>query len=141
MFRSVLALFTLCVATAPAIASGVMQLPPQPKTRPIGMPAGYVLASPCVPAMGEHWANPQNLQAPIYGVYRGKPVFSEIMVPKAQFEKGFNYANLRALRGHTIDHVDIEYEAHGHPGMLIPHYDVHAYYVTHAAHLAYCPAS
>lgn len=138
-FRSIFACVALLTAAAPALAGGV-QLPPQPKTRPAGMPAGYVMVSPCVPSMGEHWANPQNLLAPIYGAYHGKIVFSEIMVPKAQFEKGFNYENLRALPGHTIDHVDIEYEPHGHPGMSIPHYDIHAYYVGHAAHMAYCPA-
>jgi len=87
--------------------------------------------------MGEHWANPKNLQQPIYGTYRGQVVFSEIMVPKTEFEKGFNYLNLRPLPGHTIDHVDIEYEPHGHEGMPIAHYDVHAYYVAHAAHMGY----
>jgi hypothetical protein len=63
------------------------------------------------------------------------------MVPKAQLEKGFNFENLRALPGHSIDHVDIEYEPHGHPGMAIPHYDIHAYYVGHAAHMGYCASS
>lgn len=92
------------------------------------MPAHYVMVSPCVPSMGEHWANPQNLQAPIHGVHQGKVVFSEIMVPKAQFA------------GHTIDHVDIEYEPQGHPGMTFAHYDIHAYYVAHGAHSAYCTA-
>lgn len=141
-FRSLLAFLALTAMSAPAFAATPgMQLPPQPKTRPDGIPAQYVMVSPCVPSMGEHWANPQNLQAPIYGVYQGKVVFSEIMVPKAQFEKGFNYENLRALPGHAIDHVDIEYEPQGHPGMTIAHYDIHAYYVTHRAHTAYCTAS
>ncbi len=98
-----------------------MQLPPQPKIRRAGIPAGYV-------------------NAPLYGAYGGHAVFSEITIPKAQFEKGFNYRDLTALPGHTIDHVDIEYEPHGHEGMPIPHYDIHAYYVSHDARLAYCPA-
>jgi hypothetical protein len=137
-----MAFVALSFIAAPALAaSSGMQMPPQPKQRPAGLPAAYVMVSPCVPSMGEHWANPQNLQAPIYGTYQGKVVFSEIMVPKAQFDKGFNYENLRALPGHRIDHVDIEYEPHGHPGMTIPHYDIHAYYVTHAAHMAYCSES
>jgi hypothetical protein len=141
-FRSLAAFLVLSLAGAPALAvPGGMQLPPQPNARPAGIPAAYVMVSPCVPTMGEHWANPNNAQAPIYGAYRGKVVFSEIMVPKAQFEKGFNYENLRALPGRTIDHVDIEYEPHGHPGMTVPHYDIHAYYVAHAAHMAYCTSS
>ncbi|HEY8313474.1 MAG TPA: hypothetical protein VIG51_04795 [Candidatus Baltobacteraceae bacterium] len=120
----------------PALAAS--DLPPQPKVPPAGMPAGYVMVSPCVPGMGEHWANPKDLHAPMYGTYDGKVVFSEIMVPKAQFDKGFNYEDLAALPGHTINHVDIEYEPHGHAGMPIPHYDIHAYYVSHQTHGAYC---
>lgn len=126
----VIALLSMLATAGPALAA-----------RPAGIPSGYVMVSPCVPSMGEHWANPHDLQAPIYGTYKGNVVFSEIMVPKAQFEKGFNYLDLRALPGHTIDHVDIEYEPHGHEGMPIPHYDIHAYYVGHAAHMAYCTAS
>lgn len=139
LFRSFLALLVLAVSAVPALATAnSMQRPP--KSRPAGLPPAYVMVSPCVPSMGEHWANPKDLGAPIYGVYHGKVVFSEIMVPKAQFEKGFNYEDLRATPGHAIDHVDIEYEPNGHPGMTIPHYDIHAYYVTHATHMAYCKA-
>ena len=143
LLRLLMVVFALSLTVAPAAAApgGMqMQLPPQPKVRPAGMPAGYVMVSPCVPAMGEHWANPKDMKAPIYGTYHGKVVFSEIMVPKSEFDKGFNYLNLRALPGHTIQHVDIEYEPHGHEGMPIPHYDIHAYYVSHATHMAYCPA-
>ena len=138
LIRSLIAVLALAASPAFAQTNG-MQLPPQPKTRPEGMPAGYVMVSPCVQTMGEHWANPKNMQAPIYGTYKGKLVFSEIMVPKAQFEKGFNYSDLTALPGHTINHVDIEYHPHGHEGMPIPHYDIHAYYVPHAVHMRYCP--
>jgi hypothetical protein len=127
LIRSLIAAALLATA-APAFAA-----------RPADLPSGYVMVSPCVPQMGEHWANPKDMQAPIYGVYHGKVIFSEIMVPKAEFQKGFNYENLRALPGYKIDHVDIEYEAHGHPGMTFAHYDIHAYYVSHAAHTAYCP--
>ena len=129
LFRSIIVLAAALGLAVPALATAA---------RPAGLPAGYVMVSPCVPGMGEHWANPKNLQAPIYGVYNGKVVFSEIMVPKAGFEKGFNFENLTALPGHTINHVDIEYEPQGHPGMTTAHYDIHAYYVSHAAHTAYC---
>ena len=40
---------------------GAPPLPPQPKVRPAGIPAGALLVSPCVKGMGEHWANPRGL--------------------------------------------------------------------------------
>jgi hypothetical protein len=46
---------------------------------------------------------------------------------------------LRPLPGYTIDHVDVEYVPYGHAGYPIPHYDLHAYYVPHAVHEAFCP--
>lgn len=90
--------------------------------------------------MGEHWADPKvGPTGLIYGTYQGKVIFSEIMVPKAQLDKGFSYYNLKALPGYTIDHVNLEYHPRGHEGMPIPHYDVHAYYISHAAQLKICP--
>lgn len=131
----------LCTAAALAAPPPMpaMQLPPQPKVRPAGMPAAYVMVSPCIQGMGEHWANPKDLTQPIYGTYEGKVIFSEIMIPLSQLNKGFNYPNLAALPGNTIDHVSIEYHAKGHEGMMIPHYDFHAYYVSYAQQKAICP--
>ena len=98
------------------------------------------MVSPCVATMGEHWANLKNLPlGPIYGVYRGRPVFSGIMISQKQLARGFSYDNLHALPGYRIDHVDIEFEPHGHEGFPIPHYDIHAYYVTTAQQAAICP--
>jgi hypothetical protein len=76
---------------------------------------------------------------PIYGVWQGKPVFSEIMVPLSELQKGFSYANLQALPGYTIDHIDFAFEPNGHPGMPVPHYDLHAYYVSPAEQAKICP--
>lgn len=131
----------VCGAAAIAAPAGAPPLPPQPNVRPSGIPADVLLVSPCVKGMGEHWANPKNLPlGPIYGVYDGKPVFTEVMIDKASFASGKSYVDvLQPLPGYTIDHVDIEYVPHGHAGYPIPHYDVHAYYVTHAAHVAFCP--
>lgn len=92
--------------------------------------------------MGEHWANLKSktaLTGPLYGTYDGKPVFSEIMVTRKQLQDGFNYRNLTALPGYTINHVDFNFEPHGHPGMPFPHYDVHAYYVSAAEQEKICP--
>jgi hypothetical protein len=143
--RSIPALFAFLLVTFAGTTlqtpAGEMQLPPQPKIHPVGIPANYVLVSPCVPGMGEHWAN---LKAPldggtIYGTYKGKPVFTEIMLTPKDFAAGKNYDDvLRPLPGYTIDHVDIEFMPHGHPGMPFAHYDIHAYYVTHNVHEHFC---
>lgn len=125
---------------APALAQ---QLPPQPKTVPAGIPKGAVLLSPCISGMGEHWGALKDLPVgPIYGVYKGKPVFSEVMLKQDDFAAGKSYTDvLHALPGHKIDHVDIEFEPKGHEGFPVPHYDVHAYYVAHLDHVKFCPGS
>ena len=98
------------------------------------------MLSPCIAGMGEHWAKLSDMPVgPIYGTYQGKPVFTEIMVSKTQLDKGFNFYNLKPLPGYTIDHVNVEWHPHGHEGMPVPHYDVHAYYISHAAQLKICP--
>ena len=125
-----------------AAPAGPPPLPPQPKTRPAGMPADALLVSPCVMGMGSHWANPKNLPfGPIYGSYAGKAVFTEIMIDQKAFAAGKTYLDqLKPLPGYTIDHVDVEFVPYGHEGYPIPHYDVHAYYVPHAVHVKYCPS-
>ncbi len=128
-----------CLAVA-APSKGMPQLPPQPQVHPAGIPSGAVMVSPCIQTMGEHWAVLKNLPlGPIYGTWNGKPVFTEIMVSVAQLKKGFSYANLRALPGYHIDHVDVAFEPNGHEGFPVPHYDVHAYYVSAADQAKICP--
>jgi len=139
--------FLCAVSVSPAGVSAqpssqsMPQLPPQPAERPAGIPADAMLLSPCVATMGEHWANLKNLpMGPIYGVWQGKPVFTEIMVSVSELQKGFSYANIHALPGYTIDHVDFKFEPQGHPGMPVPHYDLHAFYITPAEQAAICPS-
>jgi hypothetical protein len=132
----------ILAASGAALAAPAMPpLPPQPKTHPAGIPPSAMLVSPCVKAMGEHWANLKDLPfGPIYGVYQGKPVFTEIMIDKKAFAAGKSFVGvLKPLPGYTIDHVDIQYVPYGHAGYPIPHYDVHAYYVAHAMHMTFCP--
>lgn len=125
-------------AAFPALAQ---QLPPQPKVHPAGVPKDALLVSPCIVGMGEHWANPKTLPVgPIYGIYNGKPVFTEIMIDQKDFAAGKSFMDmLKPLPGYRIDHVDVEFEPKGHEGYPIPHYDVHAYYVKHDVHMAFCP--
>jgi hypothetical protein len=134
----------LLPSAAAADAPGKPMLPPQPAVRPAGIPPNFTMVSPCVPGMGEHWADIHAgglMGTTIYGTYRGKPVFTELMVRPETFAAGKSFENvLKPLPGYTIDHVDIEYLPHGHPGAPFPHYDIHGYYVPHAAHEAYCMA-
>lgn len=141
MARALSVLLFIVAAALPRLATADTppELPPQPAVHPAGIPADYLLVSPCIATMGEHWANIKNMNAPIYGTWQGKPIFTEIMVPLTQLEQGFSYANLRPLPGYTIDHVDFEFEPHGHPGMPVPHYDLHAYYITAAMQATICP--
>ncbi len=132
----------LLTAMAPPVAAqgDMPQLPPQPKVHPAGIPGDFVLVSPCIAGMGEHWANLKNPPlGPIYGTWEGKPIFTEIMVTVKQLTEGFAYANVRALPGYTIDHVDFRYEPNGHAGLPVPHYDLHAYYVSPAVQKTICP--
>jgi hypothetical protein len=124
-----------------ASAIDMPDLPPQPKVHPAGIPANYSLVSPCVPTMGEHWANPKSSPdgTTIYGTYKGKPVFTEIMLTPKDFAAGKSYLDvLKPLPGYAIDHVDIQYLPHGHPGMPYAHYDIHGYYVPHKVHEKFC---
>jgi len=157
--RSILAFFLACAAVAmlasAAQAAAAPTNPPMPPgmtaaqyklvmtpgpPHPAGLPAGVVPFGGCIPTMGYHNALPNNVPfGPIYGWYDGKPIFSEIMVPKTAFEQGKSWnEELQPLPGYAIDHVDIWYEAHGHPGYEVPHYDIHAWYVKHDAHMTYC---
>ncbi len=113
------------------------------KAAALGLPEGVIQLTPCVPAMGEHWANPANMPfGPIYGVMGDKVVFVEVMPSLDAFAQGTSWTDvLRPIAGLTIDHVDLEPELHGHEGYDVPHYDIHAYFVSHAEHEGYCPAN
>jgi len=144
MFRTLFALsFVFVLSAGTALADPPpkgMELPPQPNVHPAGIPGNAVMLSPCVQTMGEHWAALKDMPlGPIYGVYQGKPVFSEIMISQEQLAHGFSYDNIRALAGYRIDHVDFEFEPHGHPGFPVPHYDIHAYYISPAMQAQICP--
>lgn len=107
----------------------------------LGLPEGTMNITPCVPGMGEHWANPADMPlGPIYGVVGDEVVFVELMPSQEAFANGESW--LEALvppGGQTIDHVDFEFMEVGHEGYEVPHYDIHAYFVGHQEHLAYCP--
>ena len=145
----VLALMLSCVfgvalaqdSSAPAPTPAQLQAMKE-KAAALGLPEGVIQLTPCVPGMGEHWANPANMPfGPIYGVMGDKIVFVEVMPSVADFQNGKSWTQvLMPVAGQSINHVDIESEPHGHEGYMVPHYDIHAYFVSHADHMAFCPA-
>ncbi len=110
---------------------------------PAGMPAGLKPVGGCIPTMGYHYVNPKNWPfGPIYGWYKGKLTFTEIMVDPKLFARGKSWdEQLKPASGYKIDHVDFWYEPHGHLGYPIPHYDIHAWYEPHSEHMYYCNPS
>ncbi|MBO9600472.1 MAG: hypothetical protein J7559_21955 [Cohnella sp.] len=102
----------------------------------LALPEGSVKITESVPAMGEHWANPQAGDlpvGPIYGVHDGKLVFLEYMIAQDDFVKGVNHENLAGMKGvpsPAVVQMDIEYQKQGHEGFEVPHYDIHAYFIS-----------
>ncbi len=106
---------------------------------PKGLPPGLTPESGCVPTMGYHYAKASDFPfGPIYGYYQGKAIFTEYMPTVEQFAAGFNTDDIKALPGYKIDHIDIWYEKNGHPGLTVPHYDIHAWYIPHSEHMTFC---
>jgi hypothetical protein len=128
-------------AMPPGMTPEIMKMMNTPlKGNPQGLPPGVKAIGGCIPSMGYHYSKPTNWPAgPIYGYYNGKPVFTEIMPSKKEFDAGLNLDDkLKPLPGYHIDHVDIWYEVNGHPGYATPHYDIHAWYIPHSAHMTFC---
>jgi Cu/Zn superoxide dismutase len=99
------------------------------------LPEGTVqLAPDPVPAMGEHWANPEEMpNGPIYGVHNGKLIFLEYMIAQEDFVNGKSFTNLNGMKGlpsPAVVQSDIEFVPHGHPGFEVPHYDMHTYFIS-----------
>jgi hypothetical protein len=96
-------------------------------------PAGVEKMSPCIPKMGEHFADPKTMPfGPWYNVYQGKLIAIEYAISVADFAAGKNFTNaLTQFDGKplTIDHVDVTLSPKGHPHFTEPHYDLHFYLV------------
>jgi len=96
------------------------------------LPGEVIQISGVVPAMGEHWADPATLPlGPIYCVHRGKIVCLEFMMSQADFEAGKSWPELSGIDGlPPVNHVDVGFQAHGHEGFEVPHYDIHMYFLS-----------
>ncbi len=126
----------------PGMTPQIMHMMMTPPTGPhpgAPIPAEAKPIGGCIPTMGYHYVDPKKMpRGPLYGYYNGKPIFTELMLNKAELAGQDWNDQLKPLPGYTIDHVDIWYEPHGHPGYSAPHFDVHAWYVPHAEHMTYC---
>ena len=99
------------------------------------LPDGVIQVSPVVPGMGEHWADPKNLPlGPIYCVIEGKLTCMEYMISQSDFQAGKSWTELRpwfdGAAQPGVDHMEFNFEARGHEGYAVPHYDVHMYFVS-----------
>ena len=96
------------------------------------LPEGVVQLSPTVPGMGEHWGNPADMHlAPIYCVHEGKIVCLEFMIAQEEFAAGQSWPALTGMEGlPPVNHTNIGFEAAGHEGFEVPHYDIHLYFLS-----------
>ena len=123
----------VAIVAHPALAS--LQ---QPTAIPVAWmpPPGVVQISPCVPTMGEHWADPATMpMGPIYTVDRGRLISIEYMPAQADFAEGKSWNDLTFTywgQPLPIRHADVDFLPAGHEGYEVPHYDMHFHVVSHA---------
>ena len=112
-----------------------------PAAPKLALPQGYINVSEVIPAMGEHWLNPENPAAPVYLIYKGEVIgieymytedmMQEVEIPTPEGPEHFNaLASLPV--GVEVDHVDVAFMTHGHEGFDVPHWDIHLYFITQA---------
>ncbi len=157
VFALVAMLAAITVVAAACTGSTGEQGPTGPEgpagepARPGGLPEGVQQLSPVIPTMGEHWANPADMPlGPIYGVLNNQVVFVEYMYSEDDLEEVTittpegeeTFKELAELKvGAPVDHMDVAFHPQGHEGFEVPHWDVHAYFVSHEEHLAYAPGT
>lgn len=138
MKRLLTAFSAVLLSVATGSALGAEELPVASS-----LPKNVVQISPVIPGMGEHWADPKDLPlGPIYGVSEGRVIFLEFMIDRATLAQGKSFTELASKAGiklPPVDHMDIDWEPKGHHGFVVPHYDIHLYFVPHAMHMAIKP--
>ncbi len=116
-----------CAQPAPA---------PPPVASTLALPEGAVKLSELVPAMGEHWAIPQQLPlGPIYLVHDEEVVgieymWSEDMLQEVRTPEGIFNTLVPLPVGVKVDHVTVEFLPDGHEGFEVPHWDLHLYFIS-----------
>ncbi len=112
----------------------------------VALPEGYAQASPVIPAMGEHWINPEVPTAPIYLVYKGEIIgietlwtedmLEEVPGPPGETIKVLPSIPMRAI----VDHIDVGWMTPGvHEGPPVDHWEMHIYFITQQEKAAITP--
>jgi hypothetical protein len=133
----------ICAVIAAALLVGVSPTSARQleATDRLPAPHGFRQLSPCIAQMGVHYAREGELPlGPILGYDDGgRLIFFEYMISREEFEKGVTWMNLPGLAGHSVDHLQIDYNPHGHEGFPVPHYDIHLYLISVEAQQQVCP--
>lgn len=62
------------------------------------------------------------------------------MPAQADLAAGRSWTGLDLTEGlPPVDHVDIQFVPNGHEGFEVPHYDIHAYFITPEEKRQICP--
>jgi len=110
-----------------------------PEASIIPLPEGLEKLSRCIPNMGEHHANPDDLpKGPIYLVDKGKVVGIEYTVHEEDLEgiirdNGHHRSGeptIMSALGMNVDHVQLNYLPDGMEGDEEARYDVHLFLVS-----------
>ncbi len=138
--------FALVAMVAALLVGSVACAPAAPKME---LPEGAAKLSDVIPAMGEHWANLAQMPlGPIYLVNKGEVIgieymwtedmMQELSIPTPEGPEEFK-ALVPLPVGVTVDHVDVAFISHGHEGFEVPHWDMHAYFISQAEKAAITP--
>ncbi len=126
-------LFLVALLTVAMLVGGIAC------TAKITLPEGYIKGSDVVPAMGEHWINPEDLAAPVYLVYEGEVIgieylWSEDMLQEVPSPPGETIKALAPFPvGATVDYIDVSWMTPGvHEGLPVSHWDLHIYFIPKA---------
>ncbi len=110
------------------------------------IPAGYIKVSDVIPAMGEHWINPEDPTAPIYLVYKGEvigiePLWTEDMLEEVPGPPGETVKVLPSIPvGAIVDHIDVGWMTPGvHEGPPVDHWEMHIYLISQEEKAAIAP--
>ncbi len=123
---------------------GAACAPAAPK---LALPQGYIKVSEVIPAMGEHWLNPENPAAPVYLTYKGEVIGIEYIWTEGIMQEvpGPPGETIKALPsslpvGVAVDHMDVSWMTPGvHAGPPVDHWEVHIYFITQAEKAAITP--
>ena len=147
MKRKILLVPLSLVLVTGLLLGACAQPAPAPAAPKLTLPQGYIKASDVVPAMGEHWLNPENPTAPVYLIYEGEVIGIEYLWTEDILQEvpGPPGTTIKVLPsslpvGVTVDHFDVAWMTPGvHEGPPVDHWEVHIYFITQAEKAAITP--